>query len=85
MFIGDTSPAKVVETLDILRNGTRSKVSMENAGYRNACAVLYRFRLIELTSAGEFRIPEYGTANRLSIESVWAESQQGRFSQRGHQ
>lgn len=74
VFIGDTSPAKVVEALDILKNGTRSKVSMQNAGYRNACAVLYRFRLIELTSAGEFRIPEYSTANRLSVESVWAEA-----------
>lgn len=74
LFIGDTSPAKVVEALDILRNGTRSRASMKNAGYRNACVVLHRFRLIELTSAGEFRIPEYSTANRSSIESVWTEA-----------
>ena len=74
VFLGDTSPAKVMEALDVLRNGTRSKVSMKNAGYRNACAVLQRFRLIELTSAGEFYIPEYSTANRSSIKSVWAEA-----------
>ena len=74
VFLGETSPAKVVEALDVLRNGTRSKVSMKNTGYRNACAVLHRFRLIELTSAGEFRIPENSTANWSSIESVWAEA-----------
>ena len=74
VFLGETSPAKVVEALDVIRNGTRSKVIMKNTGYRNACAVLHRFRLIELTSVGEFRIPEYSTANRSSIESVWAEA-----------
>jgi len=74
VFLGDTSPAKVVEALDVLRNGAKSKVSMKNLGYRNACAVLHRFRLIELTSAGEYRIPECGTDGHLSIDSVWAEA-----------
>lgn len=74
VFLGDTSPAKVVDAIDILKKGAKSRVSMKNMGYRNACAVLYRFRLIELTSAGEYRVPESSTIGCSSIEAVWEEA-----------
>jgi hypothetical protein len=35
--------------------------------------VLYRFRLIELTSASKYRVIEHAV-ERLSIESIWNES-----------
>lgn len=75
VFIGDTSPAKVVEAFDILKENARSQVSMKNMGYRNACAVLYRFNLIELTSSGEYRVPEEVKERVSSVESVWQEVQ----------
>lgn len=73
VFLGDTSPAKVVNALDLLKKGPKSQISMKNLGYRNACAVLYRFRLIELTSASKYRVIEHAV-ERLSIESIWNES-----------
>lgn len=73
VFLGDASPAKVVSALDLLKKGPKSQVSMKNLGYRNACAVLYRFRLVELTSAGEYRVHEQAMA-LPSIDSVWREA-----------
>lgn len=73
VFLGDTSPAKVVNALDLLKKGPKSQISIKNLGYRNACAVLYRFRLIELTSASKYRVIEHAV-ERLSIESIWNES-----------
>lgn len=74
VFLGDTSPAKVVEALDILKGGVKSQVSMKKQGYRNACAVLYRFRLVELTSAGKYRVSEDCAEYPTSVESVWVEA-----------
>lgn len=73
VFLGDTSPAKVIEALDLLKQEAKSQISMKNLGFRNACAVLYRFRLIELTSAGEYRVPESAITSS-SIKSVWEEA-----------
>ena len=73
VFIGDAAPAKVIEAYDLLKNGYKSKISMKNLGYRNACAVLYRFRLIEMTSTGEYRIPET-VLESLIIEMIWQEA-----------
>ncbi len=73
VFIGDTSPAKVISALDLLQKGPKSQISLKNLGYRNACAVLYRFRLIGLTSESKYRVLEHAV-ERLSIESVWNES-----------
>ena len=73
VFLGDTSPAKVVNALDLLKKGPKSQISIKNLGYRNACAVLYRFKLIELTSASKYRVIEHAV-ERLSIESIWNES-----------
>ena len=73
VFLGDTSPEKVVKALDILKKGPKSSLSMKNLGYRNACAVLYRFRLLELTSTGDFRVIEQ--ANLISSkELIWNEA-----------
>ena len=72
VFLGDTSPAKVVEAFDLLKQGAKSQINMKNLGFRNACAVLYRFRLIELTSAGEYRVPECAIGSS-SIKAVWEE------------
>ncbi len=73
VFLGDTSPAKVVNVLDLLKKGPKSQISMKNLGYRNACAVLYRFRLVELTSSSEYRILAHAT-EYPSIELIWNES-----------
>lgn len=73
VFLGDTSPAKVIEAFNLLKQGAKSQISMKNLGFRNACAVLYRFRLIELTSAGEYRVPE-SVINSLSIKIIWEEA-----------
>jgi len=76
VFLGDTSPAKVVEALDILKTGAKSQVNMINQRYRNACAILYRFRLIEMTSANEFRISESNREYSSSIEAVWIKAKE---------
>ena len=57
VFLGETSPAKVVEVFDLLKQGPRSQISMKKSGFRNACTVLCRFRLVELTPSGEYRVP----------------------------
>ena len=59
VFLGDTSPAKVVEALDLLKQEPKSRIGMKNLGFRNACAVLYRFGLVELTPSGEYRVLDY--------------------------
>lgn len=74
VFLGDTSPAKVIEALDLLKQGAKSQISMKNLGFRNACAVLYRFRLIELTSAGEYQVPECAIGSS-SIKAIWEEAE----------
>ena len=73
VFCGDTSPAKVIKAFDLLKQGAKSQIIMKNMGFRNACAVLHRFRLVELTSAGEYRVPE-GAIGSSSIEVVWEET-----------
>ena len=73
VFLGDTSPAKVIEAFDLLKQGAKSQISMKNLGFRNACVVLYRFRLVELTSAGEYRVPEYAI-RFSSIKVIWEEA-----------
>lgn len=73
VFVGDSSPAKVIEAFDLLKQGARSLIIMKNLGFRNACTVLYRFRLIELTSAGEYRVPECAIGSS-SIKAIWEEA-----------
>ena len=73
VFLGDTSPAKVIEVFDLLKQGAKSQISMKNLGFRNACAVLYRFRLVKLTSAGEYRVPECAVGSS-SIKAIWEEA-----------
>jgi hypothetical protein len=72
VFLGDASPAKVIEALDVLQLHPRSQANMKSLGYRNACAVLYRFRLIEVNESGEFEISE-NAIGRPSVELVWRE------------
>lgn len=74
VFLGDASPAKVVEVLDIIKDEPSSQISMKNRGYRNACAVLYRFNLIELTPSGDYRVADATERNASSVRSVWAEA-----------
>lgn len=73
LFLGDTSPSKVIESLDLLKKSQKSQISMKNLGYRNACAVLYRFRLVEITSANEYRVLE-SVSESSSTELIWNES-----------
>ena len=73
LFFGDTSPAKVVEALDILREETKTMNSMKNLGYNNACAVLCRFKLVELTSEQSYRVSEEVLDN-LSVDLIWREA-----------
>ena len=73
VFLGDTSPLMVVQALDTLKLGPQSKVSMKNKGFRNACAILYRFRIIELTSTSEYQISN----NHIELSSekaIWDEA-----------
>ena len=56
VFCGDTSPRKVINALDLLKAGPKSQLHMKQNGYRNACVVLRRFNLIELTTTGDYRV-----------------------------
>ena len=62
-----------ISALDLLKKGSKSQISMKNLGYRNACAVLYRFKLIEQTSASQYLVLEHAVG-QPSIESIWNES-----------
>jgi len=73
VFLGDTSPAKVVEALDLLKINSKPQATMKNLGFRNACAVLYRFNLIEMSASGEYFVPDM-ILNKSSIELVWEEA-----------
>jgi len=76
VFIGDASPSRVVEALDYLQaNGAQSFVRMKSLGFRNACAVLYRFQLIELTPAHDYRVVEGIIDGCSSTECVWEKVQ----------
>lgn len=73
-FIGDTSPAKAIDALTMIIERPRSLVSLKKMGFRNATAVLYRFRLIELKSIGEYQISESLTNYSDATEAVWKEA-----------
>ncbi len=76
IFIGDASPARVIESLNyIKKNETCSFAHMKSIGLRNACAVLYRFRLVELTPAHYYRVNESIVKDNSAIEAVWNEAQ----------
>ncbi len=75
MFIGDAPPSRVVEALDYLKqNGPRPVTRMKALGYRNACTVLRRFRLIEMTLTREYRLTEGLHIGRTSVEVLWEET-----------
>jgi len=71
VFLGDASPAKVVEALDILRRGPKTQDEMRSRGFRNACAVLCRFGLAELNEAQDYRAIEETMQIGSSAEAIW--------------
>jgi hypothetical protein len=71
VFLGDASPAKVADALDMLRRGPRTQDEMKSRGFRNACAVLCRFGLVELTEVQDYRVLEGGMQVGSPIEAVW--------------
>ncbi|MBA7688886.1 hypothetical protein ES703_97375 [subsurface metagenome] len=75
LFIGDTSPARVIEAVNyIKKHRACSLAHMKSIGFRNACTVLYRFNLIELTTAHHYQINECMFEDRSTIEAVWDEA-----------
>jgi hypothetical protein len=72
VFIGDAPPARVVEALEYIRqNGPQSVSMMKSLGYRNACAVLCRFGLLEMTPTHEYRLQETHPPTGSSLQAVW--------------
>jgi hypothetical protein len=74
VFLGDASPAKVIEVLETVRDRMGHRAKMMDLGYRNACAVLYRFNLIELSSSGEYVFSDAATAAVSAAKAVWDEA-----------
>jgi hypothetical protein len=76
LFIGDAPPARVYEALEFLKtHNNMSFAYMKSQGFRNACAVLFRFQLINLTSTHYYQINEeilnkYST----SLEAIWTKA-----------
>jgi len=76
VFIGDTSPARVIEALNYIKiQGACSYAHMKSTGFRNACNVLHRFRLVELTTAHYYKINKCMFEDCSMIEAVWGEAQ----------
>lgn len=76
VFLGEASPAKVIEALQILKQGNRRQAYMKSHGYRNACSVLYRFGLIELTEEQDYKVVENTYLSIDPTEAVWKKAQQ---------
>ncbi len=75
VFIGDAPPSRAVEAIEYLSsNGQKSISHMKNLGLRNACAVLYRFRLIEIGTTHDYQIDQKVVGSRTSIECLWDEA-----------
>lgn len=75
VFIGDAPPGRVVEALEYIKQqGPQGVSKMKSLGYRNACAVLYRFGLLELTTNHEYGLldPHYGAVS--SLQAIWTKS-----------
>lgn len=72
IFIGDAPPTRVIESLEYIKNsGPQSISRMKNLGFRNACAVLYQFGLIDFTSTHEYRLSELFNNELTATENVW--------------
>lgn len=75
VFIGDAPPGRVVEALEYIKqHGSQSITKMKSFGYRNACAVLYRFGLLEITPDRHYRVPDSRLAVGSSLNSVWQQA-----------
>ena len=75
VFIGDAPPSRVIEALDYIKqHGPQPLMRMKSLGYRNACAVLYRFGLLEMTPEHNYRVPESHFATVPSLHAVWEKS-----------
>ena len=72
VFIGDASPAMVVDVLEAVIDGRSLPFAdAMSLGYRNACGVLQRFRLVGLSPTHRYQFSgEVGTPKR-SAELVW--------------
>ena len=76
LFIGDAPPARVYEALEFLKtHNNMSFAYMKSQGFRNACAVLFRFQLINSTSTHYYQINE-GMLNKYStsLEAIWTKA-----------
>jgi hypothetical protein len=72
VFLGDASPGKAVEALEYIKIAPRSQTFMKVQGYRNACAVLYRFNLIEISPSGDYIVADNIVAD--SALAIWDEA-----------
>jgi hypothetical protein len=72
VFLGDAPPGRVVEALEyIRRNSPQSVLKMKSLGYRNACAVLFRFGLVALSTEHNYQLSEYASNTETPLEAVW--------------
>jgi hypothetical protein len=71
-FIGDAPPSRVIAALEFIKqNGQQPVAKLKSLGYRNACSVLYRFGLIEITDRHTYRITEALCGTLSSLQAVW--------------
>jgi len=75
VFLGDASPAKVVDALALLQKQPKSQVSIKNMHLRNAVSVSYRFRLLELTATNQYRPSELLDQYAQPLDAIWNEAQ----------
>jgi len=72
VFIGDAPPIRAIEALEYIKNkGPQSISSMKKMAFRNSCAVLYQFGLIEFTSTHEYQLSELFNKELTTTENVW--------------
>jgi DNA-binding Lrp family transcriptional regulator len=76
VFLGDASPAKTIEALELLKIQPQSQEFMLSQGFRNACAVLCRFGLVELTDGQGYRVLDVTYQFGSSVESVWVKAKE---------
>ncbi len=77
VFIGDAPPGRVVEALDYIKqHGPQGMLKMKSLGYRNACAVLYRFGLVKLNSEHEYSLSDLECDTVPSLQAVWIKSKE---------
>ena len=77
MFIGDAPPERVVEALEHMKGSGPHTISrMKAMGFRNACAVLYGFGLIEIVDGHRYELADSDGHAGSSLDRVWSKARQ---------